>query len=151
MTNSPNRDHIERIYNARTKNGIFTASVRAVNDYRHSRPHIAKVLSARTEALKLHSKKKRKILLYSRNRKVIGSTIIRSADNNTFHIVKDISKLRRLSGVASSKLKNYIVVAPELDLNLTAQSVESTIRKLNKNVKIKFVVLSQDHGGVIFI
>lgn len=151
MTNSPNRDHIERIYNARTKNGIFTASVRAVNDYRHSRPHIAKVLSARTEALKLHSKKKRKILLYSRNRKVIGSTIIRSADNNTFHIVKDISKLRRLSGFDSSKLKNYIVVAPELDLNLTAQSVESTIRKLNKNVKIKFVVLSQDHGGVIFI
>jgi hypothetical protein len=48
-------------------------------------------------------------------------------------------------------LKNYIVVAPELDLNMTLNSVESTLRKLNKNVKIKFIVLSRDHGGVIFI
>jgi hypothetical protein len=148
---SPNRDHIDRIYNARTKNSISTASVKAVNEYKYSRPHTVKVLSARKDALKLHSKKKRKIFLYSRNRQVIGETVIPISDNNTFHIVKHISKLRRLSGMSSSKLKNYIVVAPELDLNMTLNSVESTLRKLNKNVKIKFIVLSRDHGGVIFI
>jgi len=166
-----NDKEIDNLYNTNTFNELTVASAKLLIKHKNNRFITAKIMNRYRDHKILLSRGMHRVKVYSmvpgKNKlSETGSIVVKNSKSVANHIRTErrtsskpinlrisgatIVSPKRTFTFLGRKVKDFIVIPPQLDLDLTKGYAKFIIKQLD-DIKIKFIALTADYGGVIFI
>jgi len=166
-----NDKEIDNLYNTNTFNELTVASAKLLVKHKNNRSMTVKIMNRYKDHKNLLGRGMHRVRVYSmvpgKNKLgEMGSIVIKGSKSVANHIRTErrtssknlnlrisattIVSPKRTFTFLGRKVKDFIIVPPQLDLDLTKEYAKFIIKQLD-DIKIKFTALTADYGGVIFI
>ena len=166
-----NDKEIDNLYNTNTFNELTVASAKLLVKHKNNRSITVKIMNRYKDHKNLLGRGMHRVRVYSmvpgKNKLgEMGSIVIKKSKSMANHIRTErrtssknlnlrisattIVSPKRTFTFLGRKVKDFIIVPPQLDLDLTKEYATFIIKQLD-DIKIKFTALTADYGGVIFI